>query len=280
MATITGADQRTQLLERGYCVFANVLSSAMLAQLRVVTDRVLAGQTDEDRAQRRSQGSMFTTMTDPLFADLITAPAALGALVSLRFPHPCFSDGYIISKPPHSPQLFWHYDWFAWDDPVSFGPLPPQVFLMYYLTDTTRENGCLRVIPGSHLHHTPVHDLLLTPHSQELSTAENLDNPAFQEQEGEVDVPVRAGNLLIGDARLLHASHANGTDTRRTLITLWYQPDLASLPERVQAQMAKKAQRIPETWPAAARETLAPLMARYTGDAPPYERTLYRRADR
>ncbi len=59
--------------------------------------------------------------------------------------------------------------------------------------------------------------------------------------------------MPIGDARLLHAAHANATDQRRTLITLWYQPDRASLPERVQAQMA-----------------------RYDGAASPYRRTLYR----
>jgi FPC/CPF motif-containing protein YcgG len=92
----------------------------------------------------------------------------------------------------------------------------------------------------------------------------------------EVDVPVVAGDLLIGDARILHAAHRNDTDARRTLITLWYQPELSSLPERMQAQMAAKAQAIPEWWPADAREQLGAVRASYSGSARPYDRSLYR----
>jgi hypothetical protein len=40
--------------------------------------------------------------------------------------------------------------------------------------------------------------------------------------------------------------------------------------------MAKKAQVLPESWPVAAKALVNPLLARYTGDALPYERTLYR----
>ena len=38
--------------------------------------------------------------------------------------------------------------WF-WDEDVAYAKYPVQLFAMYYLTDTRRENGCLRVIPGS-----------------------------------------------------------------------------------------------------------------------------------
>src|SRR5690606_33776151 len=128
------------------------------------------------------------------------------------------SDGYIISKPPHSPRLFWHYDWFAWEDPRSYEPIPPQVFLMYYLSDTTPMNGCLRVIPGSHREHNPLHDLIDAPHSQTLAQGDHLNSVEFSNRPDEMDVPIKAGDLLLGDARLLHASHANETDERRTLL--------------------------------------------------------------
>ena len=55
--------------------------------------------------------------------------------------------------------LFWHRDWWGWNHPVSYGdPVPQQVFLMYYTVDTTPGNGCLRLIPGSHLERHPMHD--------------------------------------------------------------------------------------------------------------------------
>ena len=234
------AEQRRRLLEDGFCRFGGVLDADTLARLRDVTDRMLAAQSDAQRERTRSQGSMLTTREDPLFAELIAHPAALAALRSLGFARPTFSDGYVISKPPRGPRLFWHYDWFAWQDPRSYETPPPQVFAMYYLSDTTPENGCLRVIPGSHVTHNPLHDALGAPHSEELGRARNLDAPEFSTRPDEIDVPVRAGDLLIGDARLLHAAHSNKTDERRTLITLWYQPDLASLPAPMQAQMAAK----------------------------------------
>jgi hypothetical protein len=218
---------------------------------------------------------MLPITKHPMFAELIALPPALAALQSLGFTNPSFSDGWLISKPPHSPRLFWHYDWFAWEDERSYEPEPPQVFLMYYLSDTTRENGCLRVIPGSHLQHNPLHDLLGEPQSKELSAVRDASAPEFSTRPDEIDVPVRAGDVVIGDARLLHAAHGNETDHRRTLITLWYQPDLASLPPRIQAQIARKTISIPETWPPEAREKVMPLLVRYDGYAEPYERTLY-----
>lgn len=267
-----------ELLTNGFVRFPDILPSDLLTRLRQVTDDLLKEQDEAVRAAVRSQGSMIGTMAHPLFAELIALPAALDTLKQMGFSDPTFSDGYIISKPAHSPRLFWHYDWFAWDDPRSYEPLPPQLFFMYYLTDTTRENGCLRAIPGSHLHHNALHDLLGEPHSRNLGQAVDTTSPEFSDRPDEVDVPVKAGDLLIGDARLLHAAHANETNAHRTLITLWYQPELETLPEPMQAQMAKKTRSIPADWTAEARSLLSPMLAssRYNGDAQPQVRTLYR----
>lgn len=268
--------QRQQLLEQGFTRFERVLPLDLLNRLRSTTDRLLEAQSAEQQAGKRAQGSMVRTNADPIFAELIALPAALKIFTQLGWSTPTFTDGYVISKPPRSPRLFWHYDWFAWEDDFSYGNEPPQLFAMYYLSDTVRENGCLRVIPGSHLRHNALHDQLLEPHSKALSEASDLEHPAFSTRPDEVDVGVNAGDLLVGDARLLHAAHENKTDQRRTLITLWYQPDLQAMPERMQAQMAAKVQAIPDDWPEQAKAALTPLMARYSGSAAPYGRTLYR----
>ena len=246
----------------------------MLRRLRVATDLMLDAQTEEQKTRNRSQGSMFrfAQTSDSVFAELIALPAALGALAKLGFTEVTYTDGYIISKPPHSPQLFWHYDWFAWEEPEMYAAAPPQVFLMYYLTDTCRENGCLRVIPGSHTRHNPLHDVLAEPHSEVLGRAENLDRVEFGRRPDEVDVPVRAGELVIGDARLLHAAHPNGSDRRRTVLTLWYQPDYPSLPERVKAQMVAKTQPLAEAWPAQGKALVSALHPVYDGSAQPHPR--------
>ncbi len=279
--TMTNANdgKREQLLRDGYCKFEGVLPPEMIAALRAASDRMVDALPRAQAEHLRAQGSLLHTTGDPLFADLIADPAALGALASLGFAGPTFSDGYVISKPGHSPRLFWHYDWFAWQDPYSFGPDPAQLFAMYYLTDTSRENGCLRVIPGSHVRHNPLHDDLREPHSALLSSARDMSLPEFSNRPDEVDVPVRAGDMLVGDARLLHAAHANETDERRTLITLWYQPDLRALPEAIQAQMAAKVQQAPADWPQQTKDKYNALLAAYDGPESPLPRQLYRRPD-
>jgi len=219
---------------------------------------------------------MIRTVTDPEFVDLVTNPATLAVIAAMGWATPTHTDGYVISKPPGGVRLFWHYDWFCWDDPVSYDQSPPQIFAMYYLQDTTRANGSLRVIPGSHRTHNALHDLLDEPHSAELTKAGDLSHPGFSTRQDEIDVPIRAGDLLLGDARLLHAAHANNSDERRTLVTIWYQPDFDALPERAQAQMMAKLHHPPEAYPAEARAKLATITPRYAGEAVPYERQLYR----
>ncbi|MDQ2800224.1 MAG: phytanoyl-CoA dioxygenase family protein [Armatimonadota bacterium] len=269
------SEKRAQLLQDGYCKFDGILPSPLVARLRSASDTLLDALPREQAEALRAQGSLLPTTGAPLFVELITLPAALNALASLGFLHPTFSDGYVISKPGHSPRLFWHYDWFAWQDPYSFGPNPPQLFAMYYLSDTSRENGCLRVIPGSHIRHNSLHDELHEPHSAILSQARDMSLPEFSTRSDEVDVPVKAGDLLIGDARLLHAAHTNETDERRTLITLWYQPDLRAMPEPIQAQMAAKVQNTPEWWPSEVKTKYDSLLATYDGPAQAYGRQLY-----
>ena len=55
-----------------------------------------------------------------------------------------------------------------------------------------------------------------------------------------VDVPMKAGSLLLGDSRLLHSTHPNDSDGRRTCITLWYLSRFESLPERVRVGFANE----------------------------------------
>ncbi|MEM7132256.1 MAG: phytanoyl-CoA dioxygenase family protein [Chloroflexota bacterium] len=269
--------KRTQLFSYGFCQFADILDDNMLNRLRHAADHMLETQSDEHKARFKSQGSMFgfSQTTDPVFADLVAWPNALTALATLGFTQVTYTDGYLISKPPHSPQLFWHYDWFAWEEPEMFDPKPPQVFCMYYLTNTTVSNGCLRVIPGSHTAYNPLHDLIAAPHSEELGRANNLERAEFQPRTDEIDVPMKAGDLVIGDARLLHAAHANQSEQQRTVLTLWYQPDYASLPDRVKAQMVAKTQPLASDWPEEAKAKVAALYPVYEGDAKPHDR-MYR----
>ena len=257
-----------QLIEEGYCLFEGVLDGIMLERLRQVTDWLLDAQTAEDSAAQRSTGSMISVWEDPLFAELVSYPRSLEALRSLGFLRPKFSSGFVIGKPPHSPALFWHQDWWGWDDQGSYTPLPQQLFLMYYLVDTTPENGCLRVLAGSHLKRHPVHDITPDAHTDELRRVEDPAHPAYRPAPGELSVPVRAGDLVVGDSRLLHSSHSNSSEGRRTVITLWYHPLFQLLSDGLRAHIGRpRAQ--PESWPSQAWDRVTPLLPVYEGDVEP-----------
>ena len=144
---------------------------------------------------------------------------------------------------------------------------------MFYLVDTKPENGCLRVIPGSHLKRHPLHDLIAHRHTEETKTYSNPDNPAFSNADDEIDVPLKAGDLVMGYGSLLHASHANQSDKRRTVLTMWYYPDYVDLPESTQATvyMAEKNNCNFEPPSKETRVLLEPLKIVYNGDAKPIE---------
>lgn len=269
---VTNPEKRAQLLQQGYCVFEQVLDEEFLNRIREVSERLLEKQTEEDIRANLTKGSNIPVLDDPFFVELITWPKALGALHAMGFGQPKFASGFIISKPSKSPELFWHYDYGFWKDPNCFAEIPQQLFLMYYLVDTSPHNGCLRVIPGSHLHDNPLHQALEEAHSDDLLQYRNPDSFSFSSRSDEVDVPVRAGDLVIGDSRLLHASHANKSDQRRTVITFWYFPDVEILSEPVLAHIAEgaaHAERIiaEQSWPESAVRRLEPLWTRYEGEA-------------
>eukprot|EP01046_Picozoa_sp_COSAG06_P005469 COSAG06_NODE_245_length_19176_cov_167.625151_3_plen_229_part_00 len=111
--------------------------------------------------------------------------------------------------------VFWHHD--GGDDTVEF---------MHYPQGATKENGCLRVIPGSHKgptvartaaealeQGTTEYDELL----QEIRTAEGVTKPTLRDgpedvaMPGEVFVEVRPDQLLVRSTRIFHATMYNRT---------------------------------------------------------------------
>ena len=258
-----------EIIDKGYAVVPGVLDQTILDELRTVTDELLRNYSAADREKYKYQGSNIAMeYQHPVFARLIAWPRTIEALAEFGFDDPRYWSGYILSKPPHAPPLYWHQDWWAWDEPISADPVPAQLFLMYYLTDTRRENGCLRVIPGTHRRRISFHDELDEPHTDKSYHAD-VSSPLFRDHPDAVDVPVHAGDLVLGDARVLHAAHANQTDQRRTLLTLWYFGRFHSLPESLQATVAGGDPSPPTTLEPELRRSLEPLSPRYRGTATP-----------
>eukprot|EP00931_Biecheleriopsis_adriatica_P010647 TRINITY_DN111717_c0_g1_i1.p1 TRINITY_DN111717_c0_g1~~TRINITY_DN111717_c0_g1_i1.p1 ORF type:complete len:340 (+),score=33.18 TRINITY_DN111717_c0_g1_i1:60-1079(+) len=235
-ATLNNA-KRAQLLRDGYCVLPNILERSLLDSVLAKSVELAEAMPDEEKEKHKFTGSLIPTV-DEEFQPLLTNPKMMEGFDALGYAHERvrFMTGFVISKPAHAPSLAWHQDCAVWDHDVAYEDRPHQLFAMYYLQDTSAENGCLRVIPGTHRKRHRMHDVLLNTkaHSDEVRSAVNWEDlPEHSDDPDAVDVPVKAGDVVIGDNRVLHAARRNASDKRRTLITLWYHPEYPSLPDRV-----------------------------------------------
>ncbi|HLV81890.1 MAG TPA: phytanoyl-CoA dioxygenase family protein [Chthonomonadaceae bacterium] len=215
--------KRQQLIEEGYCIVEEVLSAEFLEELRQTTDAML--DSVEHPPHWKYQGSDLHVRSGdhPAIARLIGWQPSRDALEALGLGDFKTRDSVIVlSKPPGGHALYWHQDWTGWNDPISAAPWVQYVFLSYYLVDTTPENGCLQVIPGTHRKRIPLHEKLTPAHAEGGYYVPEDDPDMFCEHPDAVDVPVKAGALVIAEGRLLHAARANRSDQRRTLLLIWH----------------------------------------------------------
>lgn len=261
------APSREDFLRDGYVVVPDVLPRERVEAFRALSRRITAArQTPEYVEKHRSIGSLFDILEEPAFAQLIAWPAALRALADLGFDDVRYQHGILFNKPPHTPATFWHQDGTMWGHPVSYEPQATDIVVIYYLVATHPGNGALRVIPGSHRRRHVLHDHLKGSYTPELRRMDDPGSAAFRTFDDEVTVAVAPGDMVVIDARLLHAAHANGTSHERTAVSLWYLPSYRSLPECVKARFDLKGSKdarvpfLPEEWPEAAKARLRPLL--------------------
>lgn len=255
-----------QLQGDGFCVIPQVVDGAVLELTRRCAQRAVAAQDAESLARTRSPGTLIDSGPYPELADLVGNPQALHELERMGLTDVVFWKAVIISKFPGGPRLYWHQDCMMWQDPRAYSAIAPMIFLMYYLEDTNPFNGCLRVLPGSHRRRHPLHDVG-EAHTRDVNSIDDPDDPRFRDYAGAADVPVTASDLVVGDARLLHAAHANRSDRQRTVITIWFYPLFSDLQEPTQRWFHDDMHRRHDGWPPEALAKIAPVIPRYAGSA-------------
>ena len=257
-----------QLKRDGYCIFANAAGGSLLNRTRACVDKALAEVDPERLAKTKAPGSLIDSDNYPELADLIGSRRALDELERMGFDDVKFWKAVIISKPPGGPRLYWHQDCLMWQDPRAYSDRPPMIFLMYYLEDTERENGCLRLLPGTHCHRHVLHGMG-EAHTREINRIDDPDDPRFRDYPGEIDVPVKAGDLVVGDARMFHSAHANNSAQKRTVITIWFHPFFSDLQEPTQSWIHDSMHRKHANWPQEALAKIGALIPDYRGGAAP-----------
>ena len=211
-------ERREQMLRDGYCVIPE-----FLRELGQESDRL--NDTLEHHPDTKYQGTHLGIHYEDnaIMQRLAEWQPARQASEQMGFDDFTSSKQLLIlTKEPYTPALYWHQDWMRWNDPLSCTPWPQTIFLSYYLGETRIENGCLKVIPGSQLKRIPLHDQLVTTHEQGTRFIEENHPIMCSHHPDQVDVLTKAGSLVLGDARVLHAARKNQTDQRRNLLLLWH----------------------------------------------------------
>ena len=127
----------------------------------------------------------------------------------------------LMLKPAHygSAHAF-HQDSAYWPmDPPSL------ITVSIALEDATPENGCIKVIPGSHQGNLQAWGHIAQDQHAPLTERNDVD------LSGQIDVPLKAGSAVLFHSKLVHGSGANTTDTsRNTALYAYFSPDVQYKP--------------------------------------------------
>src|SRR5262249_15249974 len=90
------------------------------------------------------------------------------------------------------------------------------------IDDADRENGCMRVIPGSHLGEILDHGKS-SKAGNLLSINQEIADSAVN-AETAVDIVLNAGQMSLHHGKLIHGSNPNRSDRRRCGLTIRFVP--------------------------------------------------------
>src|SRR3954454_393999 len=167
-----------QLEQFGFVHAPGMLSRTLIDSLLLRAQATLFRESQEAREAVLSNGSLIHLGDNPEYADIVGSPTIELLLRDCGATDPRWPGGFLISNPGGGPPLFWHQDWWGWDDPSSYEARAQQLFVMIYLTHKRWDNGCLRVIPGSQRQDHPLHHLD-TAHSGTMQGFKDPSNPAY-----------------------------------------------------------------------------------------------------
>jgi ectoine hydroxylase-related dioxygenase (phytanoyl-CoA dioxygenase family) len=224
---LSAAEQRAAYEQDGYLVFPELLDQAELATLRTALAEVLRRaegltQTNDEFSITRTDdgGYAVRRIFDPIirhqaFHDLVLNPRILDVVENLIGPDIQLQHPKLNLKPPSSREarFEWHQD-YPFFPHTNFDLLA----VMIYFDDSTEENGCLTIVPGSHrlgpLGHVFARDGAF---SSQLE-----DKSAVQDPTRWRTVPVPAGGMELHHCNMLHSSTANRGAMPRSAMVIQY----------------------------------------------------------
>ncbi len=166
------------------------------------------------RAPEDLVSKIFRLHRDPVFERFARVPVLLDLIAELLGEEiDCFLSQFIFKTPGAYGQP-WHQD-------ALYFPFTPdrQLGVWLAVSEATLDNGCLHVLPRSHLE--PVH-----PHVRDRRPGSNYGYLEIVDHDmtGAVPVPMQPGDLLVFHSHLMHRSTDNVSDRIRAAMVYHYSP--------------------------------------------------------
>lgn len=187
----------------GYAAPLPVLDPHAAAELRAHYDLLSLQALDGVPLTRLKKPHLV----DPRLASLVRDPRLLAPVVDILGPDVlCWSSLFFAKDGPSDAYVAWHQDATYWG--LSSADV---VTAWLAFTPSTRENGCLRVVPGSHL--TDVRHRAGEGAANMLSRNQEIE--AHVDEEDAVDIVLAPGEMSIHHVKIVHGSEPNRSDRPR-----------------------------------------------------------------
>lgn len=194
---------------------AQLFSADKVARLEQIFNEHLS-----DRGDKLSDELDTPHFRDPRLMEFLLSDEVLDTVEPLVGPDIALWTSHFISKDPRVGRSTpWHEDSAFWNGRLSAYDHIVTVWLALE-NPSTRANGCMRVIPGSHLEGGFSENYVPTDMSVQTFHAEIAD----VREEDAVDFELARGEFSMHDGRIIHGAKANTSEVRRTGYTMRYLP--------------------------------------------------------
>ncbi|ONF67863.1 phytanoyl-CoA dioxygenase family protein [Amycolatopsis keratiniphila] len=200
--------------ENGYAIIRDVLPVDLVAEVDSHVKWLMAKYPDL-RPEHfhhpliRHDAFWVRLISDPRLVDI--AEYFLGSDLA------SFTAHYICKPPLDGQPVLWHQDGAYWKlDPME------ALTVWVAIDPSTTENGCLRMVPGSH--RLPLHEPTLRTDQPNMlfSMADQDIVNEWSAERGIVDIELSPGDVSIHHPNLLHCSGPNTSNVRRCGLDLGY----------------------------------------------------------
>jgi len=200
----------------GYVLKKNLFSEDEINKLKKFIESS-SDKKNDARETRSSTGKLSITLwdhpSDDLFGKFSTNERIVKPMEVYLGDEVYHYHSKIIWKKPGDGGFDWHQDYGYWYHNACLYPDMGSCFIM--LDRATRENGCLKVLKGSHKVGRIGHGVSDTPEQ----TADMERIAELEKRHESVYITAEPGDVLFFHANLLHSSDENkSSDSRRTLI--------------------------------------------------------------